>query len=411
MKNIYVPVERYGIGILMPRKIFTRNLPAVILLFLVVNAAALASLQDGLIAYWPLNEASGSTVSDTFGGHDGTLQNGATRISGKLGGAIDTNDSGYVVIPEHADLRPSSALSIQVWVSLNAYSLWDGIVGNVQDNGANESGYCIYTSASGLDCYISVGSSFSVVSSSPSPGQWAHVIVTFDGSNIKMYLNGLLVDTTSASGSINWTYTPLDMNFGRYHDDNEEYFADALIDEVALWGRALDQSEVTSLYNGGNGTPVTGGVYVNITESDADTTVTEGAPADTYEIVLNSEPSDNVQITATPGDSQIDIGEGTGVAKVLTFTVTGPGKWDLPQTIYVTAYDDDVYEGKTPHKTTITHTANGGGYTGISITSVEVDVIDNEQTCGDWGHFIADINKDCFVNILDLRMFAAEWLN
>ena len=53
---------------------------------------------------------------------------------------------------------------------------------------------------------------------------------------------------------------------------------------------------------------------------------------------------------------------------------------------------------RNPHITTITHAANGGDYTGISIAAVEVEVIDDELTCGDWGYFVSDINKDCYVN-------------
>ena len=111
-----------------------------------------------------------------------------------------------------------------------------------------------------------------------------------------------------------------------------------------------------------------------------------------------------------PADSQIDLGEGPGVAKELTFTVGGGGNWDEPLTITVTAFDDDVYEGDEPHVTVITHSADGGDYNGMDIDSVEVSVIDNEQTCGDWGFFKGDLNEDCYVNLLDFAMFAEYWL-
>ena len=84
--------------------------------------------------------------------------------------------------------------------------------------------------------------------------------------------------------------------------------------------------------------------------------------------------------------------------------------WDVPRTINITAYDDDVYEGKVPHVTTITHAADGGDYTGINIAAVEVEVIDDELTCGDWGYFVSDINKDCYVDLQDFAEFASEWM-
>ena len=113
------------------------------------------------------------------------------------------------------------------------------------------------------------------------------------------------------------------------------------------------------------------------------------------------------QITVTPGDGEIDLGAGAGAAVMLTFDA---GNWDIPKTITVNAYNDDVYEGKEPHVVTINHSANGGEYTGIEISSVEVEVTDNELICGDWGYMRADINKDCYVDLLDFAEFASQWM-
>jgi hypothetical protein len=90
-----------------------------------------------------------------------------------------------------------------------------------------------------------------------------------------------------------------------------------------------------------------------------------------------------------------------------------PVNWDIPQTIDVTADDDDVYEGDDdPHTTVITHTSQSddNDYDDISIDPVAVLVYDNEMACGDWGYLRSDINKDCYVNILDLRELAAKWM-
>jgi len=85
------------------------------------------------------------------------------------------------------------------------------------------------------------------------------------------------------------------------------------------------------------GPPIPG---VTVTESDT-VNVVEGGGTDSYSIVLDSTPTDDVDITITP-DSQTDLGAGAGVPVVLTFT---PGNALTPQSVFVTAADDSVFEG------------------------------------------------------------------
>jgi hypothetical protein len=393
------------------------NRKRVALLFVAVaislNACVSAELLDGLIAYWPLDESSGTNAPDVIGSHDGTLT--TTSISwtaGKLDNAVDCYGSdfgsGYINIPQHSALKPAN-ISIQAWVSLDAFGDWDGIVGNFEDTGDTESGWALFTHGTNtVSWYVSVAGSMRWTSVSVPTAQWTHLVGTYDGTNVKLYMNAAAPETTYAPGSIDYSeYPPISMRIGQYYDSNEQDALDGRVDEVALWNRALTLDEVQMLYNGGAAHPVTGGVYVYVTESGGSTSVTEGDLPDTYEVVLHSEPSDDVQITATPSDNQIDLGEGPGNPLTLTFA---KNKWDTPQTITVTAYDDDIYEGEEPHETTIAHSASGAEYTGINIAPVQVSVTDNELTCGDWGYYQTDLNEDCYVTLLDFALFAEQWL-
>ena len=116
---------------------------------------------------------------------------------------------------------------------------------------------------------------------------------------------------------------------------------------------------------------------VTVTESAASTDVDEAGPtSDTYTIVLDSEPTSNVTITADP-DTQTSAGSGAGVAVTRTFT---SGNWSTPQTVTITAVDDFVVEGA--HTSTITHSGASGDakYSGIAIGSVTANVTDNDST-------------------------------
>jgi hypothetical protein len=41
---------------------------------------------------------------------------------------------------------------------------------------------------------------------------------------------------------------------------------------------------------------------------------------------------------------------------------------------------------------------------------VDVSVADDELTCGDWGYLPSDLNRDCYVNLVDFAIFAQQWL-
>ena len=74
-----------------------------------------------------------------------------------------------------------------------------------------------------------------------------------------------------------------------------------------------------------------------IVESASSTGVSETGTADTFTVVLDAEPSSNVVITVTSGDT----GEATVDKSSLTFTT---GDWDTPQTVTVTGVSDGIVD-------------------------------------------------------------------
>ena len=79
---------------------------------------------------------------------------------------------------------------------------------------------------------------------------------------------------------------------------------------------------------------------VSITQTGGSTDVNEaGATSDTYTLVLDTLPTADVSVIATP-DSQTDLGAGAGVGLLLTFTTAN---WNVTQTITVQAVDENVH--------------------------------------------------------------------
>ena len=106
---------------------------------------------------------------------------------------------------------------------------------------------------------------------------------------------------------------------------------------------------------------------MTLSESAGSTDVAEGGATDTYDVVLDAAPFSTVTITMS-ADAQVTTSPST-----LTFTTSD---WSAAQTVTVTAVDDIVAEGA--HTGTITHSAAGGGYDGVSIPNVVANVTDND---------------------------------
>ena len=88
--------------------------------------------------------------------------------------------------------------------------------------------------------------------------EWTHLAMTFDGSDIKFYINGSLETTQSVTGN--------DINNPQIHPNaadedfrigdmagSGDYNFDGKIDAPAIWNTALSSSQISNLYNSGNG--------------------------------------------------------------------------------------------------------------------------------------------------------------
>jgi glucose/arabinose dehydrogenase len=109
---------------------------------------------------------------------------------------------------------------------------------------------------------------------------------------------------------------------------------------------------------------------VTISQTGGATAVTEGYITDTYTLVLDSQPTADVTLAIASQNGQLT----TDVSSV-TFT---PSNWNQPQTVTVTAVDDDAFEGA--HSDTLTHTITSadGQYDGLALGDVAIAIADND---------------------------------
>lgn len=218
------------------------------------------ALTDNLVAFWELEEASGTRVDATGRGNDLTDNNTVLQGTGKVGNCADfeLSNSEYLSRADNADLSVGDIdFTIAAWVKLESLVADAAIVAK---GGVNDLSYGLdvnsgttkfrfrVSSAAGFTNLTGVdATTFGVVSETV----WYFVVAWHDATanTINIQVNDGTVDSTSYSagsydGSAEFRIGAFDF-YGAYWD--------GLIDQVGLWKRTLTSGERTSLYNGGSG--------------------------------------------------------------------------------------------------------------------------------------------------------------
>lgn len=155
-----------------------------------------------------------------------------------------------VQITRNANLEPTN-ISISCWVNVTASGSHASgyFVSKIHTSGASVS-YGIYKPATPT-FVINVGG---VIKSSPAYGTdiqgqgWHHLVGTYDGANIRLYVNGAEVGSgTAETGSID--YTTEDAYIGSFEPSSLEI--DGNISNAAIFTSALTQDQILTIYNGG----------------------------------------------------------------------------------------------------------------------------------------------------------------
>jgi hypothetical protein len=218
----------------------------------------------GLVAWYP---GEGNT-NDVTGGNNGTLHGGVSFVPGKVGQAFSFNGvDGYLQAVNSFALEPRS-VSLEAWVNStsvgrNRYILSLGASGDAAAS------YALYTSYNGgLGFYVSDGTSFIEspdADSSIWDGNWHHVVGTYDGSMVRLYVDGVEIGNgTPTNLQINYDLpTSNDLFIGTYGSLNPvyPYFFNGLVDEPSVFNRALSPADIQKLFAAGSaGKSMNGGL-------------------------------------------------------------------------------------------------------------------------------------------------------
>ncbi len=150
------------------------------------------------------------------------------------------------------DGLPQQDMTVSTWVKMNTTLSWGGLIGCFQDNGGTEYGWLLGTKGQQFSIALnSINTSTLTYLTDPdqyTPGAWYYVTATYDGENLRLYVNGAeKASTTSQSGPIRYPDTGW-VAIGSYKDNNEDFRMNGNLDETIIWGRSLTADEVMELY-------------------------------------------------------------------------------------------------------------------------------------------------------------------
>ena len=161
----------------------------------------------------------------------------------------------YVQVPDNASLDMTSGVTIAAWIYLDSYTEWASLVtkgGLLDDGGAiTPNNYTVHQSgpsaASGEYGHLRFTSNLGLAGDSQSLiplHEWHHVAVTFDGEQVRFFLDGRPDGVVSFVGQLQPNDDPLHIGVDFPGDD--EYWHGCL-DELMIFNRALSRKEIRDL--------------------------------------------------------------------------------------------------------------------------------------------------------------------
>ncbi len=235
-----------------------------------------AGLDEDLVFYFTFDNVKGKRILDASGNDlDADIVANTRFIKGKHGDAIQiTADTEECVNIPDADALKFSEITMSAWIyrkdwakgsgywfdkglyaeqaNMHAYGMSVFQGKDVQRHlGRKSNGTILRMTLGGK------GNQRSISSTLPKIGEkiWHHVVGTYDGASMKIYLDGVvLLDSESFVGvgpfKVVAETNDEDLRIGCAKGQRQFAFDDGLIDEAAIWSRALTQSEIKTVMQG-----------------------------------------------------------------------------------------------------------------------------------------------------------------
>ena len=359
------------------------------LLFLIVFAALLCSTNitkalDEPVAYYPMEEGSGTIVGDASGnGNDGTIVGTLDWVQGApdFGTGLDfpSEAGNYVNCGTFNPSGSDDIMTVTAWFKMETIGGWQCIVGKAVEESAGTVLWQLTVSTNGaVGAKISTTGFITITDNDTiTEGEWYHVALVKNGTDGELFLNGESVGDPQT-------------DLGAFSEDGYEYpvmigvvrsfLFNGVIDEVAIFDAALSQEDIQAVRDGalgvkglaGGANPANGAD--DILPKDITLSWKAGEFADTHDVYFSTnfdDVNDGIALISEGqdetsyyvGDLELETtyywridevnapsNPGTIQGKVWSFTTEAIG-YTLPAESIIRATASSSYEDSDPNNT------------------------------------------------------------
>jgi hypothetical protein len=272
----------------------------------------------GLVSWWP----GEGDAQDIWDSNNGTLVNGAAFGPGMVGQAFSLDGvDDYVDVANSASLKPQQ-VTLEAWINPSHTGGNKTIVTKAGPVFSAQTGYTFRQRDLNNKFWFAVGTDgdedFAESTTTFVAGQWYYLVGTYDGTQLRLFVNGVLETSTPSSRIIN-SDSPL--TIGRSSSANE-YF-EGLVDEVSVYNRALTADEIAAIYNAGSAGKCTVLGTIFVASIDPSYTVSGGSFNITGSVTIhdtNGSPISNASVAL-----KVTLPDRTQTAYRLTTDSSGVG--------------------------------------------------------------------------------------
>lgn len=197
---------------------------------------------SNLVGYWKLDGLNLSNQIENYGSvkSNGTITGTFVNRTGVIGNSMNFTGSNYITASDSGFPTGNNAFSVSTWIKPRSFASAPIIFDYGTTTGNHEMAIFLDTGGK-LNVYDGLDYQFSTVLSL---NTWSFVTITFDGTNLKSYVNGI---ADSVIHLPTFTTALSTATMGAYFDASQKLTG--TLDDLRVYNRALSQSEITTLYN------------------------------------------------------------------------------------------------------------------------------------------------------------------
>lgn len=238
-------------------------------LLVCLQLATIAVNAQTLVASYPFN---GNANDESGNGNNGVV-NGANLTDDRFGNANSAysfnGTNNWIQVPNSASLQlGTGAYTLSAWIKPNGYysgACQANFILSKGDNGSGEGHYnlqygdfldgscgayspLLENFATSFRKGASDNAAFTATPTTPVLGNWCQVVGTYDGTSLRLYVNGKLISTNITSGTLGVLNTA-DLFIGR-HDagSSNPYLVNGVIDDIKIYSTALNDAQIFDSY-------------------------------------------------------------------------------------------------------------------------------------------------------------------